>query len=104
MSTARLVFADGSACEVARARPQDDWVGDVACPICGASPIRVLAYSDDPPAPSAPRLHDGSGVVFGAARVGGLPQDGGRQGAAAPDERGARGDVSVSNLWMREVP
>lgn len=48
----KLIFADGSSCDVSRKSPESSWVGPVACPICGLNPIRVRAYSDDPPAPS----------------------------------------------------
>jgi len=49
-----LILNSGDSCEVTRPSPSASWVGSIACPICGLSPIRVRAYNDDPPIDAAP--------------------------------------------------
>ena len=47
----RLHFNGGTVVDVTRPDPRSSWRADVACPVCGLTPIRVRAYDDDPPAP-----------------------------------------------------
>lgn len=52
--TAELVLGADRAdvMRVTRPGPWESWVGTGPCPMCGLNPIRVRAYSDDPPGPS----------------------------------------------------